>query len=122
MNDRGDLHEVSTEIGGLKASVDILTKVWTQQEAAASAGRKALHEKFESLQQSVGAQLSSLNLRVDRVVDTMSKIEPAVRKYEDEKLREEGAKRLGKALIAALTAIAGGIGYAIHELIGYLKH
>jgi signal transduction histidine kinase len=49
-------------------------------------------------------------------------VEPAVKKYEDEKMREEGAKRLGKGLIAALTASAGAIGWGLHEFIGYIRH
>ena len=122
MTDRGELHEISAEIGGLKTAFNLMMAQWARQEETATAGRKALADKFESLQQTVGAQLSSLNLRVDRVVDTMSKVEPAVKKYEDEKLREEGAKRLGGKLIAALMAAAGGIGWGLHELIGYLKH
>lgn len=119
---RGEVHEISMKLGQLSQAVSMMTDLWKSQEVSATAGRKALHQKFESLQQSVGAQLASLDLRVDRVVDTMSKIEPAVKKYEDEKLREEGAKRLGKGLIAAFTATAGAVGWGLHEMVGYLKH
>lgn len=126
---QGELHQISAEIGGLKKAMEMMTDLWRSQEQTAVAGRRALHEKFESLQTNVGLQISGLSLRVDRVVDgmkdmetTITKIEPAVKKYEEEKLREEGAKKFGAKLWAASTAIAGGVGWGLHELIGYLKH
>ena len=121
-SERGELHEISAEIGGLKKAVEFMTDMWKSQEATATAGRKALHEKFEHFRDDVGLQISGLSLRVDRMVDTMTKIEPAVKKYEDEKLRQEGAKKLGATLWAAAMAIAGAVGWGLSELIGYLKH
>lgn len=126
---RGEVHQISLRLGQLSASVEMMTDLWKRQEETASAGRKALHDKVEHIRDDLGVQIAGLSLRVDRLVDgmkdideTMAKVEPAVRKYEDEKLREEGAKRLGKLLIGGLTAIAGGIGWGLHEFIGYLKH
>jgi hypothetical protein len=126
----GEVHEISMQLGQLSQAVKFMTDVWQRQEETASAGRKALHEKFESFKDTVGVQIAGLSLRLDRLVDgmkqfeqTIEKIEPAVKKYEEEKLREEGARRLGKALIAAMTAVAGGIGWGLHELINILwKH
>lgn len=126
---RGEVHQISMKLGQLSQAVEFMTDMWKRQEESATAGRKALHEKFEHFRDDIGVQMAGLSLRVDRLVDgmkdmdeTMTKIEPAVKKYEDEKLRQEGAKRLGKGLIAALTAAAGGIGWGLHEFIGYLKH
>lgn len=121
MND-GQMHQISAEIGSLKASVEMMTDLWKRQEENATAGRRSLHEKFEMFRQEVGNQIAGLSLRVDRLVDTMKDVEPAVQSFKDEKLRDEGAKRLGKALIAAMTAVAGAVGYGLHELIMYLKH
>lgn len=122
------LASLQTSVTHLADTLKQMTSQWARQEETASAGRKALHEKFEHFRGEVGVQMAGLSLRVDRLVDsmqdmdkTMTKIEPAVKKYEDEKLRQEGAKRLGKGLIAAMTAAAGGIGWGLHELIGYLK-
>lgn len=126
---RGEVHQISMKLGQLSQAVEFMTEMWKRQEDSASAGRKALHDKFEHFRDEVGLQVSGLSLRVDRLVDsmksmdeTMSKVEPAVKKYEDEKLREEGAKKLGGRLVAAMMAAAGGIGWGLHELIGYLKH
>lgn len=127
--DSGDLHEVSVEIGGLKKAVEMMMAMWERQEEAATAGRKALHEKVEMVRQELGVQVAGLSLRVDRLSDHFATVEPSVNSlqtsvkvFEDEKLRREGEKRLGKFLIAALTTTAGLIGAGVHELIGYLKH
>lgn len=122
MSSDGDLHQISAEIGGLKKAVEIMTDMWKTQETQASAGRKALHDKFELFRQEVGIELSSLALRVDRLTDQVKLYEPSVTSFKEEKLREEGAKRLGLKLWAAMMAVAGTIGWGLHELIGYLKH
>ena len=119
---RGEVHQISMKLGQLSQAVEMMTEMWKTQEAAATSGRKALHEKFEHFRDEVGIQISGLSLRVDRMVDTMAKVEPAVKKYEDEKLREEGAKGLGKLLIGGMGMVAGAIGWGLHEFIGYLKH
>jgi archaellum component FlaC len=125
----GDLHEISAEIGGLKKAVEMMTSQWQRQEETATAGRKALHDKVEMVRQELGIEVSGLGLRVDRLTDKVTLIEPSVvklkedvKEFEDEKLRDEGAKRLGKYLWLAMTAAAGVVGFGIHELIGYLKH
>lgn len=120
----GQLHEISAEIGGLKRSVEIMTELWKSQEATASAGRRALHEKFDQFRQEVGLDISALSLRVDRLTDKVVAVEPSVTSFKqesdafkDERLRQEGAKRLGVKLYAALMAAAGAIGWAAHEII-----
>jgi hypothetical protein len=126
---RGEVHQISERLGALTASVELMTDMWRRQEENASAGRRALHEKFEHFRDEVGLQISGLSLRVDRMVDsmkdvdeTLAKVEPAVKKYEDQKLREEGAKKLGARLWIATTTIAGVLGWGLHEFIGYLRH
>lgn len=126
---RGEVHQISMKLGQLSQAVEFMTDMWKRQEESASSGRKALHDKFEHFRDEVGIQISGLSLRVDRLVNgmediekTMSKVEPAVKKYEAEKEREEGARKLGAKLVAGLTAAAGAIGWGLHELVGYLKH
>lgn len=126
---RGEVHQISMKIGQLSNAVEFMTDMWKRQEESASAGRKALHDKFEHFRDEVGLQMAGLSLRVDRLVNsmedmekTMAKVEPAVKKYEAEQFREEGAKKLGARLVAGLVAVSGGIGWGLHEFIGYLKH
>lgn len=128
-----EFHQLTLLVGGLKTSVDTMMRQWERQEDSATAGRKALHEKVEAVRQELGVQVASLGLRVDRLTHQVTLIEPSVvklkddvRDFEDDKLRDEGAKRLGKTLIAvggtAITAVAGAVGYGVHELIVYLRH
>lgn len=119
----GDLHQISAEIGALKKSVEIMTDMWSRQEDNATAGRKALHEKFELFRQQIGLDVASLSMRVDRLTDKVMVIEPSVKVFNDEQLRVEGGKRLGARLLLMVTTAAGLTGWAAHELIGYLfKH
>lgn len=130
MNDHdGDLHQISAEIGGLKKAVEFMTDMWKTQEASASAGRRALHDKFDQFRTEVGIDISALSLRVDRLTDKVTMIEPSVTVFKDkvqadkdEALRDEGAQRLGMKLWAALLLAASGLGFAIHEFIGWIQH
>jgi hypothetical protein len=117
MND-GQIHQISSELGALRAAVELMTDLWKTQEASATAGRKALHDKFENFKDAVGLQIAGLSLRVDRLTDQVTVIQPSVKGFNDDKLRAEGAKHLGKLLIAGMTAAAGMVGWGVHEFIG----
>ncbi len=125
----GELHEISAEIGGLKKSVDMLTSMWARNDEQATAGRRSLHEKFEALKTDVGLQITGLSLRVDRLTDKVTMLEPSVTTFKDriraddnDKLIEEGAKRFRIKLGAIIMTSAGAVGFLIHELVTYLKH
>jgi hypothetical protein len=122
MTEKGEIHQMSLLVGGLKNAVETMTRLWQSQEVAATEGRRQLHLKFDSLKDEV----RTLTGRVDQMGKDIALIEPSVKGFNDEKLRDEGAKRLGKTIIAiggtAITAVAGAVGYGIHELIGYLRH
>ena len=119
---RGEVHQISMQLGELRKAVEFMTDMWKRQEETATLGRKSLHDKFEHFRDDVGLQMAGLSIRVDRLVDTMTEVEPAVRSFKDEKLRQEGAKKLGANLWIATTTIAGVVGWGLHELVGYLKH
>lgn len=121
MND-GQVHQISAELGALKKAVELMTEMWKTQEASASAGRRALHDKFELIKDEVGLQVAGLSLRVDRLTDKVALIEPSVTSFKEEKLRDEGAKRLGVKLYAALVAGASLLGWGAHELVGWIRH
>ena len=126
---RGEVHQISMKLGQLSTAVEMMTDLWKTQEVAATAGRKALHEKVEMIRQELGLQVAGLSLRVDRLADQVKTIEPTIgtlkdanREYEDDQMRAEGAKNFKKWLIGGMTGVAGTIGWAAHEFIGYLKH
>lgn len=104
------LLKMSGEIGGLKSTVESISSQWARQETAASDGRARLHAKVEAVQSSV----TTLSGRVDNLSEKVTLIEPSVKAYEKETLREEGAKRLGLKLWAALMAATGLLGWALH--------
>lgn len=116
----GQLHQISAEIGGLKRSVDLMTDLWKTQDASATAGRQRLHEKFDAFRDAVGIDISALSLRVDRLTDKVTAVEPSVSAFKEEKLRQEGAQRFGAKIYAAMVLAAGVIGWGAHELIVWL--
>lgn len=122
MTDDGKLHQISAEIGGLKRSVELMTDLWKTQEASASTGRKSLHDKFENFKDEIGLQIAGLSLRVDRLTDKVSTIEPSMTAFNNEKLRDEGARRIGKRWWYWILTAAGFLGWGIHELVSWLKH
>lgn len=121
-DNKGDLHQISSEIGGLKTAVELMMDLWKTQEASAAAGRKVLHDKFEVFRQEVGIDISVLSMRMDRLTDQVKMVEPSVKAFNDEQLRQEGAKRLGAKLWALMMLAAGLAGWGIHEAIGWFFH
>lgn len=127
MND-GGIHQISEKIGGLQRSVEIMTDMWKSQEASASAGRRALHDKLENFKDEVRLQMNGFSLRIDRVVDQvkamgeqMKEIEPAIKAYREEKLRDEGARRQGKRWWGWIVIAAGATSFAISEALHWIR-
>lgn len=106
--------EVARIIGQLENAVTTLTMTWQRQDASASAGRAEIHRKIDEVIKDV----LRLTARVDALSMNVTIIEPSIKEFNDEKLRDEGAKKLGKWLWAIFLTTAGGIGYGIHEAIG----
>lgn len=128
MTHPGELHQISAEIGGLKKSVDMLTQMWSRNDEQATMGRRSLHEKFEALKTDVGIQIAGLSLRMDRLTDKVTMLEPSVTTFKDrirsddnDKLIEEGARKFRMKLGAVIMAGAGTVGFLVHELLSYIK-
>lgn len=124
MTDRGDggIHQMSMELGGLKQAVESLTKIWAEQDRAATEGRRKLHDKFDNFREEVREKMTNMARRVDVLTDKVDTIEPSVKGFNEEKLREEGSKRLGKMLVGAIGVAMGGIGWGVHEFVGWFFH
>jgi hypothetical protein len=121
MNERtGELHEISAEIGALKKSIEFMTDMWKTQEASATAGRRSLHEKVDNFKDEIRLQMQGFSLRLDRVTDAVARIEPSAESYQREQLRDEGAKRLGVKLYAAMVAGASVLGFVANHLYNRL--
>jgi hypothetical protein len=126
---RGEVHDISLKLGQLSQAVEMMTDMWQRQEEAATAGRRALHEKFESFRDDVGLQIAGLSLRIDRLTDQVKTIEPSVTAFQtkmkddrEDELLSEGARRFRVKVGVWITAGAGAVGWGLHELIGYIRH
>ena len=117
-----ELHEMSRVVGGLQNAVETMTTMWATQDAAATQGRRVLHDKLEAIREEMMAKVSTLTYRVDSMGVQINLIEPSVKAFNDETLRQEGAKRLGKWVIGGMTTVAGMVGWGVHEFVGYIFH
>ena len=114
----GTIHQVSAEVGGLKAdvknlqrSIEAMTNMWRQQETAASDGRRLLHDKVEA----VRTEVVDLKRDVQGVTEQFSEIRPAIDEFKNQRQRQIGAKSLGRYLWTAMLGAAGGFGWLVHE-------
>lgn len=112
------LRDMTGSIAGLKSTVDSLASQWARQETAASDGRARLHSKIEEVKESV----TKLDGRVDNLSTKVTAIEPAMKAFEKEELRQEGARRLGARIWAAIVLAAGLAGWGVHEAFGWFFH
>lgn len=126
---RGEVHQISLKLGQLSTAVEMMTDMWKHQEEAATAGRRALHEKVEMVRQELGVQVAGLSLRVDRLADQLKTIEPSVSEFKvkmdddrKDELLSEGARRFRVKVGAWIVAGASAVGWGLHELVGYIKH
>jgi hypothetical protein len=113
----GEIHQVSAELGGLKAAVEMMTKTWAAQEQSATEGRRSLHTKFDDMRNEV----TKLAGRVDQVDRNLSEIKPAIDVFKSARERQLGAQWMGKLIWMAFIGIAGAVGAAITELL-HLRH
>lgn len=113
----GAIHQISAEIGGLKAAVEMMTTTWQSQEKSATEGRRALHDKFDELSKDV----IRLAGEVENVSKDLALIKPAVDAFKTARDRQDGAQRMGRLVWAAFIGIAGAVGGVIVELL-HLRH
>lgn len=107
-----DDHNVLRALGRLEASVSGLKEQWERQDNAATEGRRELYRRFDALRD----QVIETKNRVDRAMEKITLMEPAVQLFRDGQQQLTGASRAAKVLWAALVACAGIVGWAIHEL------
>lgn len=107
------VHEMSRTIGSLEATVRNLTDTWQRQEREASEGRRRLHEKVGELK----SQQEGLEATVKQQTEELAELKPAIKRFEAQRQRQEGARSLMKVGWAAIVAFATGLGYIGHELL-----
>ena len=112
------LNEMNRSVGALQQVVTHMTDTWRSQEQVATEGRRLMHSKIDMLKEGV----AGLTGRVDNMAGELSALKPAVQEFKDEKLRDEGAKRLGKYLWGGILTAAGFGGWGFHELFSFMSH
>ncbi len=117
MTTSGEIHQVSSELGGLKKAVEFLTSTWQMQEKAATDGRRAVHDKLDD----VRLEMTKLTSRVDQMGHDIAEIQPAIETFKTARERQQGAQGLGKLIWMAFIGIAGAIGAATAELL-HMRH
>jgi chromosome segregation ATPase len=113
----GEIHQVSAELGGLKAAVQLMTSTWQLQETAATDGRRQIHKKLDDVRNEV----TKLTSRVDQMGKDIAEIQPAIDTFKSARERQLGAQFMGKLIWLAFIGIAGVIGAAVGELL-HLRH
>lgn len=110
----------------MQRTVSDMAQQWGQQEIVATNGRKALYDRFESIQREV-AQLSVTAATVltelaDIKKDLEEKVMPAVDGYNLGQARRSGFNAFGKLLWGAFLALVAAAGYGIHQIISLFTH
>jgi outer membrane murein-binding lipoprotein Lpp len=111
----GVIHQVSAEIGGLKAAVEMMTTTWQAQEKSASDGRRSLHDKFDELSKDV----IRLTAQVENVSKDLAIIKPAIDEFKAARDRQDGAQRMGKLIWVAFIGVAGAAGGMVVEFLHF---
>jgi DNA repair exonuclease SbcCD ATPase subunit len=107
--------ETSRAIGSLESTVKHLTETWQRQDIEATEGRRRLHDKIDELK----SQQQGLEETVKKQTEELAEIKPAIKRFEAQRQRQEGAASLFKLLWMGVVAFATGLGYAAHELLQY---
>jgi prefoldin subunit 5 len=115
----GGIHEMSSAVGALQAdvrslkeSIENLNRTWGQREEAATAGRRDVHEKIDSLH----IDVTRLSGEIENVASELAEIKPAINEFKDSRQRAIGARALGGRVWGAMLIAAGFSGYWLHEL------
>lgn len=109
------VHEMSRALGKVEAVVNALTETWQRQDDEATEGRRVLHQKMDEVRE----QQAVLTTKVQQQTEKLAEIEPAIKRFEAQRQRQEGAASLFKVLWLGVVAFATGLGYAGHELLQY---
>lgn len=108
-----ELNELNRMVGRLQSSVETLTATWQRQDSEASEGRRRLHAKIDEMK----SQQEAMAATVEQQTAEIAELKPAIKRFEAERLREQGARSLAKLIWGGVLAFATGLGYLAHELL-----
>jgi Protein of unknown function (DUF1515) len=111
------IHDMSRAVGALEGTVKNMTDQWARQEAAASEGRRVVHEKLDEVKETQTRTTAELQ----QLKDEFAILKPAITAFQKKQDEAEGMKNLGKILWLGMGGIAAAVGYLVHEWLNFLK-
>jgi len=113
-------------LGDLEGTVRHMSDQWRRQEDAATAGRAALHSRFEE----ISAQMSKVSADCISIIhdvaelkkDIDEKIMPTVEEYKTSMARNEGAIIAGRTFWSLVVCASTVFGFVVHQAIAYFGH
>lgn len=112
MNDR-PVHDVSFELGGIKASLDTITRTLSENRSADAQYRTGVRERMEEQSKAINAVDTKLTVAQRDITDTkqdVAGLDPRLKSLEDRALMSKGA--------AGLAIMLGKFGHVITAAIG----
>lgn len=121
MND----HAVAQALGDLQGTVRSMQEQWRRQEENANIGRRAVYDRLEDLSRKVEAMTSKLDGQIQDVAELKNEIEtevmPTIDAVRLAAAKQSGAMWASKVFWSFMVGIAGTVGFAVHEMLQYLK-
>jgi hypothetical protein len=121
MND----HAVAQALGDLQGTVRSMAEQWRRQDENANVGRRAVYERLEDLSRKMVTVAAKLDGVTQDVAELRNEIEveimPTIEAAKIAAAKQSGAMSAGKIVWAFMAGIAGAIGFAVHEMLQYLK-
>jgi len=116
--------DVARALGDLEGTVRAMAEQWRRQEEIATAGRRGVYDRIDSLSLQV-TTLQSAATAVQQDVaeikkDMDEKVMPAIDAYSLDKARRLGWMDSGRLIWAGVIGACTLIGFVIHEILQYL--
>ena len=121
MND----HAVAQALGDLQGTVRSMAEQWRRQDENANVGRRAVSARLEDLSRQMMTMTAKLDGVTQDVAELRNEIEteimPTIEAVKMTTAKQSGALWAGKIFWSFMIGIAGTIGFAVHEMLQYLK-
>lgn len=115
--------QIVRALGDLEGTVRGMAEQWKSQEVSATAGRRALYERFEGLSVQMGTMSGNLDGVTQDVAemknDIADKVMPTIEAYKLAAARQSGVMWATKLFYSAIVAFAGAVGFAVREMLIY---
>jgi len=116
---------VARALGDLEGTVRGMSEQWRRQDESANAGRRGVYERLDALTQQVMRMSANFEGVAQDVAELKNDIEtevmPTIDAVKMAAAKQAGALSAGKIFWSFMVGVAGAVGFAIHEVLQYLK-